>query len=283
MEPINFMTIGDSNYYHTIIYSIKQVRKLYSGSQFFIYDWGFSKEQLEKLRLIKNVIVIPWQMKIRYTPLKKFIPPEKISLKVKCKFLIKKVFFRRRFLKQQRILFIFTQKPLCILDCINRSVGRLVFLDADAFLINKIDEVFTHDFDIGVTLRRLKELRFIDKEGQCMVLNSGVMFFNSDTSKLELFIKMWNQEIEKTRDYLIEQTALTHLIQKTRKDVYNGYYKTGILNADKKIIKIIVLPCEIYNYNWIEEGIDLEEVKVLHFKGGRHTEDKFHELVNKLE
>ena len=42
MKELNFITIGDRNYFPIINLSIKQVEKIYPFSRFFIYDWGFT-------------------------------------------------------------------------------------------------------------------------------------------------------------------------------------------------------------------------------------------------
>ena len=69
-----------------------------------------------------------------------------------------------------------------------------------------------------------------------------------------------------------------------------GYSGDGLNNKDNKIklyisgseIKVKILDCETYNYNWIEEGVDPNLNKVVHFKGGRHSGERFIELVKTL-
>jgi hypothetical protein len=57
-KKVNFVTIGDSAFFKTILLSAKQVSKFYPESKFFIYDWGFNKEQKKEIRFLSNTKAI---------------------------------------------------------------------------------------------------------------------------------------------------------------------------------------------------------------------------------
>jgi hypothetical protein len=277
MGKLNFMTMGDDNFFHTIKYSVGQVARLYPEAHFFVYDWGFTEPQVSDLAGDK-VTIVPWVKKAHHLPFKTYVGVFRPLVFRKTRWLI-----RSGFRRLQRNLFIFTQKPFCIQDCLRRSSGDLVFLDGDAFIVDRIDEVLGQDFNVGVTLRRQHEIVFPAKNGVCSALNVGVMFFKGSMSVLEAFIERWNTEIEVTRDYCMEQTALSNIVARIRKDIYDGYNKTGVLETRGERVKIKVLPCEEYNFNWIEEGFDRQKNKILHFKGGRHSREAFEELREKIK
>ena len=276
MKPLNFMTIGDRSFFHTIAYSVKQTAKFYPDARFYIYDMGFSASQVAELR-DGNTTVVPWANKTARLPARAYA-------RVLLPLMLKgpRWFIAKGPARLHRNLRIFAGKPKCILDCLRRSDGDVVFLDGDAFLVNDIDAVVSEDFDVGVTMRRLGEIIYPRKNGECRVLNVGVMVFKGGARRLESFMRRWSDEVKVTDDFCIEQTALTNLVATTRDDIYDDFNKIGILDLGDDRIKIKVLPCETYNFNWIEEGFDLEKNRILHFKGGRHSVEKFEELKRRI-
>lgn len=175
----------------------------------------------------------------------------------------------------------YAQKPFCLLDCLERCQSRLVYLDGDAFLVSDIERLLEKNFDIGVTLRRKHEIR--RGRNNCQVLNAGVLFFNGSPDRTRAFLNAWIEKMKMTHEYLIEQTALTRLIAESNPQIFDDYYNQGAVIREGDSIQVITLPCDRYNFNWIEEGIDLEKTKVVHFKGGRHDGNCFRDFLQKLE
>ena len=285
MKNFSFVTIGDKDFFHIITHSVKQVKKFYPEATFYIYDWGFNPQQVRRFSREPNVIIIDW--KDRFTNVKsvettnwqKILVERKLTrastLKNKLKRCVEKCMFPIRVSQHKSRERLFCQKPYCLLDCANRCKGSMIYLDGDAFLINKVDELM--DFDIGVTLRRKNEIT--NEQNNCQVLNAGVIIFGGSYKKNTTFIKEWINTMHSTHEYLIEQTALTRMIEKNNLGIYNDYYNTGTLEIEGMRIAVKILPCEIYNYNWIEEGVDKEKVKIVHFKNNRYK-DK--ELVKSI-
>ena len=188
---LNFVTVGDKNYFESIKLSVSQARKIYPKSKYFIYDWGFTVEQRKELINYDNVDgLINWKdefIKLKsidatdWTPVYKDYMKKNVgdnTLLQTAKNLIKKYFlFRRDYWKSKykaieehkKKEFYLSQKPFCYLDCLKRCEGKLVCLDGDAFIVNKIDNLLEKKFDVGVTLSRIHEIE--NKYNRCQVLN----------------------------------------------------------------------------------------------------------------
>ena len=286
MDDLNFVIMGDEKFFDSILLSMKQAQIYYPGARLFVYDWGFKREQVVQLtEEIGNVHIIDWKnifnsvraihvITVQYW-FKQFIK-KYLYFKEESKYsLYEKV---SKFKKHEYLLM---QKPFCILDCAQRVNGKMIFLDGDVILVNKIDELLDDNFDVGVTLRRMHEIRY--RRNECKVLNSGVIVFNGTNDKTISFINKWIQTMKFTYECLIEQTALTRMIGKENPEIYNKYYQTGVVNASGKSVVVKVFPCEVFNFNWIEEGVDKSKNKIVHFKGGRHDDAQFIKFIEKLD
>ena len=64
MKELNFVTIGDKNYFGFVLHSIKKIELFYPNSKFFIYDWGFTKRQKLILNSYTITVLIDWVYKI---------------------------------------------------------------------------------------------------------------------------------------------------------------------------------------------------------------------------
>ncbi len=286
MAYLNFVTMGDEKFFDSILLSMQQAQKFYPESHFYIYDWGFTREQVVELSQgIDNVHIIDWKSSFNCVRAVRVL-----ALQYWFKQLIKKYLLLNSRLKGslyektskfRKHEYLMVQKPFIILDCVKRCQGKLIFLDGDAFLINKIDELLSVEFDVGLTLRRKHEIH--NEKNKCQVLNAGVLFFMGAHEKTEAFLKQWIRTMIHTYEYLIEQTALTRMTEKDNPTIYNDYYNTGIVIVDGLSIKVKVLPCESYNFNWIEEGVDKKKNKIVHFKSGRHTKKQFNKLLKTLD
>lgn len=254
MKKVDFVTIGDCNYFKTIEVSVKKIASLYPESRVVVYDWGFTVEQKKILQSINNVLVRPWKQRRLH-----------ILLAILSRSLFKRPQFLFYFLKHHRKEVLLGNKIFCFLDYLNTYGENFIFLDGDAILVGEIDEVIGGDFDIGVTLRRSSEVDLCF--GNCRGLNSGVLFFLGGKNKNVNFIREWKRTMLSTLEPLIEQTSLTRLIQQNKLYLKVGQTLSVPTGAARSFVRI--LSCEVYNYNWIEEGFDVNQQKILHFKSGR--------------
>jgi len=161
--------------------------------------------------------------------------------------------------------------------------GAFLFLDADAVLINTVPELFEMEVDLAVTLRRENEINY--EMGNCTVLNSGVLFFGSCRESRKTFLNLWLKKAYETKESIAEQTSLTRLLTEA-KDGHLEIGDTINVQLGKGTSAVIgVLSCEQYNFNWIEEldseGNCIDGIKVLHFKGVRHTLSQFKALADR--
>ena len=140
-----------------------------------------------------------------------------------------------------------------ILDAFNKTYDKLVWLDGDAFLWGKLD--LDWDFDIGVTMRRQKEILEYDDP-----LNSGVVFVNN-TDKAKEFL----EEISET-DGKIDQSVLTELVGEVT--CFTEYY--GVFK--RKGVRIKTLPTDKYNCYYFNEKLNDKDNLILHFKGNMRKE-----------
>ncbi|MFX1394859.1 MAG: hypothetical protein ACFFAH_14965 [Promethearchaeota archaeon] len=261
MREINFITIGDRNYFPFIHFSIKQVLKFYPTSKLFIYDWGFTPFQKKKITTYPNTILIDWTDKLdrekKYNNIRKtYNRYDPIKVPKKKEYLL-------------------NQKPICILDCAKRVKENLIFFDGDTILINPIDEIFEDNYDIGLTINA--EFAFEHKNISKGLsswkygVNSGVIFFKLNSIPMQRFIQEWINEI---KTYYIrvlrEQTSLFNLIRKRNREILFKDYNVGIIKLADLEYRIKTFPISIYNYTCIGESYDDKRVKFLHLITMKH-------------
>lgn len=250
MKKLNFITIGDKNYFGFIIHSIKKIMLFYPNCKFYIYDWGFTKRQKEILSSYSITILIDWAHKIDKENGYK-------TINVKYEGYQPPYDFRKN-------EYLWNQKPICLLDCAKRIKKNLIYLDGDAFLINPIDEMLEQDFDIGVTLNSKEEFEKAKQHNFIAPLNAGVIFFICDSKSIQLFIQEWLNQIKITNKVWIEQTALGLLIEKDNKGIFRKPYNNGVVITPEKNLKVKLFPSRIYNAHMLYQGFDLNETKIIH-------------------
>jgi len=289
-KDLNFLTIADENYAEPLLFSIQQVLKLYPEARFYVYDWGLAEKTVRKILDTGRASLITWEPRLVKLDIQRdelFVMKKGLSfLRDALQMLLgikKESSSLKKILNTHDFEVRVFNKFLCLQDFNKRKKENFVFLDADAFLINKIDEVFTGKFDIGVTIRRKNEISF--KYNKCEVLNVGVLFFLGGFKKNTLFLDAWYKQLIKNQENNCEQTALTRLLDNIKPGVFDQQHTIHEINLENAFIKVAVLPCEIYNFNWIEDfdpERDGKNVKILHFKSGRFRTPLFKEIAQKL-
>lgn len=267
---VSFVTAGDANYYRTIVLSVRQIASLYPAAEVYVYDFGLADTQVETLQRQHRANVIPWSFVPLVVNSSAFLCGARgVALRM-----LKPNWIAKQVAKEN----ILANKVLCFSHFLDNYGGDFVFLDGDAMLTQALDEVLAQsDFHIGVTLRRLEEISL--KRGRCQAINSGVLFFLGGTETNQAFVRAWAARMQRTREYLVEQSALTRLLVEFDAEAFAGYFRDTTVHAGQLTIKVRVLPCEIYNFNWIEEEINLERIKVLHLKSGRFRDRRMQEIV----
>ena len=122
----------------------------------------------------------------------------------------------------------------------------VVWLDADTIINSRIDEIID-DYDIGVTVRKIK-----NKETEDIPINAGVLFFQKTKNTME-FIDVWKQ---KSYEFGGDQIPLNKLCNI---DISNT---NQIVSRNN--LKIKAFPCDIYNNFYFAK--DQSHAKIVHFK-----------------
>ena len=92
----------------------------------------------------------------------------------------------------------------------------------------------------------------------------------------------WIETMAHTVEFLIEQTSLTRLVGMNGLEVFEDFYRETVLNLKGYKVRVAVLPCHKYNYNWVELGVDPAENKILHLKSGRHLQADLSDWLRRL-
>ena len=108
------------------------------------------------------------------------------------------------------------------MDCAKRVKENLIFFDVDAFLINKIDEIFEDSFDIGITIRSKEYIERKEKLG----LNYSLIP-NSKTYSSE-YIKYLNHNKKLKMIYL--DRMITLIKTNLTKNIFISNVITKLLN-----------------------------------------------------
>ena len=253
MVELNFVTIGDCNFFPIINFSTKQLLKFYPNCTLYLYDWGFTEKQKKVLNSYPITVFIDWKDNLNKENGYKNIISEYNGYNPK-----------KDIRKHEYMLM---QKPYCMLDCSKRIKENLIFIDGDAILINPIDELFKEDFDVGVTINSKDDIERAANINIKSPLNSGVIFFTSNSKNIQLFIQEWIDQMKITRRIWIEQTSLSLLIEKHNPEIFKKYKKNGNIKINNVNINIRILPFEIYNFYKLEIGFDLKKTKIIHLNG----------------
>lgn len=154
-----------------------------------------------------------------------------------------------------------THKPFCVKHYFDNYAEPMIFVDADCLFMERIEET---GYDIGVTL---KPRRNIDTSNHYSgVLNSGVIFFCTNCAEL---IDRWVDECRKPDT--TDQKALTDILSESIDwKHYDRIY-------DWHGFKVKVLKVTEYNDYYLKTG------RIFHFKGKRHSEDVYNQLVQAMD
>jgi hypothetical protein len=288
----NFITMADEKFIAPLEISVSQAARLYPDCLFYVYDVGLSDGSKKRLtQKYQNIRIKSWVLQylpVQITYSQSFIGMKGIGLLLDyfSSLFGKSDYPRLKSLIKQSHIEIFFQNKLAIIKYHNDTVQQpFIFLDADAFLIQKIDELLDGSFDLGVTLRRKEERD--DSFNNCRLLNVGVMLFLGNFERNKALIDEWYARARKTTELYSEQTSLTRLLLACNSNLLSNVNTREeiVLPGDHKI-RVSVLDCQVYNFSWIEElneNGQLSHIKILHFKNERFKTKEFTKVADWLD
>lgn len=268
----NFVTQTHEGRADVVAANAAAIERLYPEGQFFVYDGGLSEASRERLASFDTTVVVDWRHEADYAAQEGALAAHLADVESKIRdntylaHLYEEVLgFDFTYSEVERWNFYMRQKPRSILDLTDRVAGNIVWLDDDAIVANRFDEVFDVEFDVGVTLRSQYDQV---KEG-LSALNAGVLFFNTSSDAIRAFVTTWLQtidEMELTKHR--EQDALSKLVRKADPQLYDEYYAAGDLTVDGTDLTVRTFPCHRYNFRNFKGGIEPDVNKIFHFHGG---------------
>lgn len=149
-------------------------------------------------------------------------------------------------------------KPDIIRKCLEEHKDFTVYLDGDALLHDRIDEIVSDDYDIGVTLRRPSEIEsewHVENADIVRYVNAGVIFFNPTEATFK-FINLWKETTEKVKN---DQKALNQLVCPEKYPEVNSICP---ING----VRVKYFSGNQYNFYYFDESLS-QKIKILHFKG----------------
>lgn len=280
----NFVTQTHEGRAGVVAANATTIERLYPESQFFIYDGGLSAASRDRLASFDSTTVVDWRREADYAAQEGELAARLAELEAKVRdntylaHLYKEVLgLDFTYSEVERWNFYMRQKPRSILDLTDRVAGNIVWLDDDAVVANRFDEVFDLEFDIGVTVRS----EYDQRKEQLSALNAGVIFFDTSADAIAAFVRTWLETIDgmaltKHR----EQDALSKLVRQEDPGLYDEYYAASDISVDGTDLTVRTFPCLRYNFRNFKGGIDPDVNKIFHFHGSSTlTNDYNRELI----
>lgn len=149
-------------------------------------------------------------------------------------------------------------KPDIVKYCLNKHKDSMVYMDGDALLCDRIDEIVNDDYDVGVTLRRTSEMEHEWHKQHSEIAgyaNAGVIFFNPTKAAFE-FIDLWRRTTQEVEN---DQKALTKLLSSYKNPQINK-----VVNVNG--VRVKYFPGDKYNYYYFNDSLS-PNIKIMHFKG----------------
>ena len=297
-----FLYIGTADYHFMILKNIELLRRLYPEADVVVYDWGDGDGRRSDTVFPKGVEVIDWADRVKDTwPLME-IYSEKRRIEIGKavnsrqdgsfsrrfnKFFLKRFPHSRiarkvveRGIRYENML---VHKSYNMRDCSRRLAGKPFFLlDADAYLVDRIDEVF--DGDPDVILPMIDPAIHGWDYNDCHGLSTGVMGFNGSGGARDAFLSEWYAAIEKNDEWLRELAAVNRLVKAKDASIFDGL-GMNTLTFEGREVKFRTIENDVYNcyFNYQDTPPDFGRVKILHLAGIVQRKHLFPEYIAKVE
>ena len=282
-KPI-FVLMGSEDYYYLIESNIRQLRTIYPDAEVIVFAWGPTPLILQSA---SNVTIIDWRERVEDTQdLLAIYSPEEIK-KLAIAFnqrtprgilqRIRKAFIKRfpgswitKNMQNKALIYenMLMQKVRCLMAASDLYPSRsLMFLDADAFVFENIDEIFAHDADVVLAIVGPQKVEW--GYNLCNVLILGVIFLSDHKKARDALFKQWWPATQKCTEFCKEQSALVRLLASKTQTLF----KMGaeeLVSFDGTNIRFKIVDADIYNRHelyhiarWSDEAIPY--AKIYHF------------------
>lgn len=240
---MDFVTIANSGYIAALRFQLKQTARLYPESITWVYDIGLSGDEVVELRNNYSVIVVDlpvdygsWILTYGWShPRRDFGP-------ITC------------------------HRIDALRDALERANGgKVVWLDADAFLADRVDELEENGVAIGITRR------FPEEKSDESIVNAGALFLLDTQIRNVQFVVDWKHRLRSTQDEDLEQGVLSGIMHDA--GIANRVGDSGVWQGHH----VTSIPGSVYNnyHYWdVREG-----VKVWHLKAGAFRQMTEEELT----
>jgi len=282
-RPI-FVLMGRREHYSLIETNIRQLRTIYPDAEIVVFAWGPSPLILTNER---NVTIIDWRERVEDTQnlLSIYSPEEIKNLAIAFNQRtprgifqrIRKAFIKRfpsswitKNMQNKALIYenMLMQKVRCLMAASDLHPTRsLMFLDADAFVFENIDEIFDHDADVVLPIVRPQKVEWA--HNLCNVFILGMLFLSDHKKSRDALFKQWWPATQNCTEFRKEQSALVRLLAaKTQTLFKNGAEE--LVSFDGTNIRFRIVDADIYNRHepsniahWADEAIPY--AKIYHF------------------
>ncbi len=292
-----YVTMGNAKYYGLLDLNITQIRKVTSDARILVYDWGDESGRPHFISSHPGVEIVDWTERIADLAAVRQTTSRRQQLDLAMAFnarfprtlrqRIRKMILKRmpgsplaRPLITAGLTFenMLLQKIPCMLDASARAGDqRLIFLDADAFLMRSVEVAWAGgEFDMAVTLVDQPEWA----ENRCSVINSGVILFGRRRAHRDALLSSWISATETCREQLREQTALVRLLAPLAPALFTVGNRVEIELTDKRV-QLLSLPCREFNNTSREEALT-SNARVVHLANAAHNLGEVSELLERI-
>jgi len=285
-DGLTFIYLGTTDYHFMIKKNIELLRLLYPESGVIVYDWGDREGRPGDGDFPAGTEVVNWTKRLKDTwPLSEIYGEERLidmakrfNSRIDGSFKLRfNKFFLKRFPKAPPAKKIIAEalrydnlllhKSYNMKEASKHLAGKPFFLvDADAYLVEPIDEIF--DGDPDVILPMIDPAIHGWDYNDCHGLSTGVMGFNGSGPARDAFLNDWYRAIEGNDEWLRELAAVNRMIYDQDPSFFDDWGLTT-LKFEGQDVKVRTIENEVYNcyYNYRDTPADFDRVKILHLAG----------------
>ncbi len=301
-DDLIFVYIGTQNYHFMINKNIQLLRRLYPNAPVIVYDWGDDGGRPSGTVFPKGIEVIDWSKRVLdtwrfmdvYSEARRIEIGKTYNSRMASSFSKRLTkFFLKRFpnsgtarravergLRYENLLI---HKSHNLQECSNRLAGkRFILMDADAYAVGPLDEMFDSAPDIVLPMLDPSKHRW--DYNNCHALSTGIVGFGANTAARRAFLEEWYDAVAVNDEWLRELAAMNRMILAKDPDFF-GDWGTKAVPFGDQLTKIRTVENDVYNsvYNYQDKPVDMSRTKILHLAGIAQRPALFTEYIGYVE